>query len=101
MFSPPKMMMSFRVILDNDVAVLVEQPEIAGVKPAACKCFWGGFLVLQIAFHDDVAAEHDLADGLAAARHCAHGVRIKHGDGFLKRIGHALPALELRALFRW
>ena len=27
-----------------------------------------------------------------------HGFGIDHGDGFLQRVGHALPALELRAL---
>ena len=57
-------------------------------------------LVLQIALHHDIAAEHDLADGLAVARHLFHGLGIDHGDGFLERVGHALPPLELRALGR-
>ena len=27
-----------------------------------------------------------------------HGFGIEHGDGFLERVGHALPALQLGAL---
>ena len=30
-----------------------------------------------------------------------HGFGIDHGDGFLQRVGHALPALQLRALVGW
>ena len=60
----------------------------------------GGFLVLEVALHHDIPAEHHFADGLAVARYLAHSLGVEHGDGFLKRIRHALAPLLLRARFR-
>ena len=88
-------------VLDDDVAVLIEHAEVAGVKPAAGKGLLRRLLVLQIALHHDIAAKHDLADGLAIARHLAHGFGIDHGDAFLQRVGHTLPSLQLRTLIGW
>src|SRR6202011_2901940 len=85
-------------VLDDDIAVLVEHAEIAGVKPAAGEGFLGRLLVLEGTLHHDIAAEHYLADGLAVARHLAHGFGIAHRDVFLPRVGHTLAALYLRAL---
>src|SRR5579872_2943309 len=85
-------------ILDDDIAVLVEHPEVSGVKPSAGKGLTRGLFVLEIALHHDVAAEHDLADGLAVARHLTHGGWIEDGHRFLERVGDTLPTLELRAL---
>ncbi len=78
--------------------MLIEDTEIAGVEPAAGKRLAGGLLVLEIPLHDDVAAEHDLADGFAIARHFLHGLRVEHRDRLLQRIRHALPSLQLGAL---
>src|SRR5260370_25027400 len=85
-------------VLDDDITVLIEQPDITGMKPAAGKGLFGGLFVLEITLHHDIAAEHHLADRLAVARHLAHGFGIEYRDGFLQRVGHALPALALRAL---
>ncbi|MGY3467361.1 hypothetical protein ACVW0I_004232 [Bradyrhizobium sp. LM6.11] len=85
-------------ILDDDIAMRVEHAEVAGVKPAAFEGVPGRLLVLEVALHHDVAAEHDLADGLAIARHLPHGLRIDDGDAFLERVGHALPPLQAGAL---
>ena len=50
-------------------------------------------LVLQIALHDDVAAEHDLADRLAVGGCLPHGLRVHHGQALQRGIAHALPRL--------
>ena len=76
MFSPPEMMMSFERSLTSDVAVGMQHGEIAGVEPAAPECLGGRLRILQIALHHRVAAEHQLADGLAIRRHRRHGFRI-------------------------
>ena len=68
------------------------------MKPAADKRFLGGFFVLQVPLHHDVAAEHNLADGLTVTRHFVHRFGIDHSHGFLKRVGHALPAFQLGTL---
>ena len=78
--------------------MLIEHADIAGMKPAAGKGLFGGLFVLEITLHHDIAAEHHLAGGLAVARHLAHGFGVEHRDSFLQRVGHALPALALRAL---
>src|SRR5690348_1142668 len=85
-------------ILDDDIAVFVKHAEIAGVKPAAGKRFLSCFLIFEIALHDDIPPEHHLPDGLAIARHLAHRFRIDHRDGFLQRVGHALPSFQLGTL---
>ena len=58
-----------RAVLDLDVAVGMHHREVAGVEPAAAERLLGGRRVLEVALHRDVAAEHDLAHGLAVARH--------------------------------
>src|ERR1700682_6243049 len=61
-----------RPVLDLDVAVLLHDREIAGMKPAArqrCLCRLG---ILEIAFHGDVASETDLAHGLAVPWYRRH-----------------------------
>ena len=85
-------------VLDLDVAVLVHHAEIAGVKPAALEGGCGGFGILQVALHDVVAAHHDLADGLAVARHRGHGRGIHHLEAFEHRVAHALAGLQARPL---
>ncbi len=70
------------------------------MKPAARKGFRRRLLVLEISLHHHIAAEHDLAHGLAVARHFFHRLRVAHGKSFQHGIGHALPRLHLRALLR-
>ncbi len=61
-------------ILDLDVAVGIDHREVAAVKPAAMKSLLGRLGVAQIAFHHDVAAKHDFAQGLPIVRHFFQGV---------------------------
>ena len=61
-------------VLDLDIAVGVLDREVAGVHPAAAERFGRRLGLLQIAEHHGVAAHHDLADGLAVARHRLRGV---------------------------
>src|SRR5208283_3356656 len=48
-----------RAVAELDVAVRMLDPEIAGVEPAAGEGLVGRRLVLEVALHHDVAAEHD------------------------------------------
>ena len=54
--------------------------------------------VLQVALHHDVAAEHDLAHGLAVGRHRLHRLGVEHRHAFLQRVAHALAAVQPRPL---
>ena len=96
MFSPPEMITSLERS-DLDVAVRVHDREVAGVEPAAGEGLLGGLLVLQVALHHQVAAEHDLAHGLAVGGHRLHGHRVEHGDRLLHVVAHALAAVALGA----
>ena len=78
--------------------VPVAPPAVARVEPAACEGIARGLRILQIAFHRDVAAEHDFADRLAVARHFVHRKRIDDRHAFLRVIPDALPAVQLDAL---
>ena len=55
-------------VLDLDVAVGLHHREVAGVEPAAAERLLGRRAVLEVALHRDIAAEHDLAHGLAVGR---------------------------------
>ena len=84
-------------VLELDVAVGMHDAEIAGMEPAAGEGLVGGLPVLQIALHDDVAAEHHLADRLAVGGRLLHRRGVHHGQAFERRVAHALPRLLRRA----
>ena len=73
--------------------------DVAGVEPSAAKRRRGGLRVAEVALHHVVAAHHDLALGLAVARHVVV-VRVDHAH----RVGHdhrnALAREQRRALGR-
>ncbi len=73
--------------------------QIAGVEPAACKGFISGFWVLQIALHDDISLEHDLADGLAVMGAFLHRVRVEYAGVLFQHIRHALTGFEIGLRF--
>src|ERR1700726_2273366 len=50
-----------RTIFQLDVAVRMDDGQVARVKPTACEGFIGGEFVLEIALHHHIAAEHHLA----------------------------------------
>ncbi|KFB70275.1 MAG: hypothetical protein AW09_004651 [Candidatus Accumulibacter phosphatis] len=63
--------------------------------PAAGKRLRGRFRILEIALHDEIAAEHDLAHRLLVPGHRLHARRIEHRDRFLRVVAHSLPAIQL------
>src|SRR4051812_2582784 len=83
-----------RAVLDLDITVRVGNGEIAGMEPAAGEGLLGRDRILQIAFHDDVAAHEDFSGRLAVARNRFKRLRIGHHQPFQYRIAHALARLE-------
>ena len=64
------------------------------MEPAAREGLVRGRGVLQVALHDDVAAEHDLPHGLAVGRGLHHRLGVHDGHALLQRVAHALPAVQ-------
>ena len=87
-----------RAILDAHVPIRLDHGEIPGVEPAAGESLFRGRGVLQIAVHRDVAAEHDLADGLPIRRHRLHRGRVEDRHRVLHRAGDALARVQPGAL---
>src|ERR1019366_4615165 len=83
-----------------DVAIGVDDGEVAGVEPAALKGVRSGFGIVVIAEHDVVAAHEDFAHALAIGGDIVHVVvgdpEVHAGD----QVGHALAGFELGALGR-
>ena len=70
------------------------------MKPAAGKRLVAGGLVLEIALHHHIAAEHDFAERGPVARHWLHAVRIEHVERLERQIAHALARFLCRLLRR-
>ena len=77
-------------VLELDIAVRVHDAEIAGMEPAAGEGFLRRLLVLEIALHDDIAAEHDLAERPAVGGRLLHRGGVHHRQIFERVIAHAL-----------
>ena len=60
------------------------------MEPAAGKGFVGRGLVVEIALHHNIAAEHDFAQRLAVGGHLDHGVGIHDGQAFEGNGAHTL-----------
>ena len=73
-----------------DVAVRVDNAQVAGMEPAAGEGLAGGVGVLQVPLGDDIAPEHDLAHGLGVRRHGCHGAGVHDAQPLEDRVGHAL-----------
>ena len=67
--------------------------EIAGVKPAAGERLLGRRPVLEITFHDHVAAHHHFAQRFAIARDGCHRLRVEHIQRLERAVAHALARL--------
>src|ERR1700752_4449377 len=67
-----------RAVTQLNVAVGILDPEIAGMEPPAGEGFVGRRLVLQIAFHYDVAPEHHFAHRISIGRHSRHRLGVEH-----------------------
>src|ERR1017187_1677284 len=74
--------------------------QITCVKPATSETFLCGFRVFQVAFHHDVATEHNLSHGFSVPRHWIHSVRIKDGNGFLQMVTHSLSSIQNSTLMQ-
>ena len=68
------------------------------MEPAAFERCRRRLRVLEIALHDDVAAEHDLAHRLPVGGHLGHRRGVDHRHRFLERVANALAAVEPRLL---
>ena len=68
--------------------------QIACVEPTACKRFIGGFRIFQIAFHHDVAAEHQFAYGDAIVWHGFHADGVAHAQAVLQIRAHTLAGIQ-------
>ncbi|MNY34858.1 hypothetical protein D3C86_1692290 [compost metagenome] len=77
-------------VLDFDVTVGMPDGQVTGVEPAALERFGSGGRVLQVALHDSVAAQEDLADSLAVARGWLQRCAIADHHAFQGRVAHAL-----------
>ena len=92
---------------DRDVPVGMPHGEVARVEVAATESLAGRLGVLDVFFHDDIPAEHDLAQRLAVLRHVDQ--RRVRAVPLLRRVdnprlfgrgeGDALPRDMLGALF--
>ncbi len=78
-------------ILDLHVAVRFPDRQVPGVEPPAGERLLGGLGVLEVPHHRDVAAEDDLADGLAVRRHLV-ARRAGRSRSSRPRAGSARPA---------
>jgi hypothetical protein len=87
-----------RAVLDLDVAVGLHHGEVAGAEPAAGERISRRLGILEIALHRDVAAEHDLAHGLAVGGNRGHGLGIHHRQALFHEVAHALAAVQAGAL---
>src|SRR5690606_21826516 len=85
-------------ILDLHVAIRIRYRQVAAVEPAARESLVGRLRVLQIAFHDDVAAEHDFAHGLAISGYALHGRWFHDARILLQVVRDPLARIQTRSL---
>src|SRR6185312_13131923 len=64
---------------DVDVSLLIPDSHVAGVQPAARHHSGGGFRLLIITVHHQVAANHNFADRLHVARNIVH-LAVHHAN---------------------
>ena len=100
MFSPPGDDDVLGAVLDLDIAVGVAHPQIAGVEPAALEGRVGRRGILQITHHDGVAAQEDLAHGLAVPGGLRQRRRVGDHDALQGQIGHSLARRQPRPLLQ-
>lgn len=73
-------------------------PQVARVEPCHGKHRLRGALIFRIAFHADIAADHNFANSFAVCGNGLHSVEVKHLHPTLQVIAYALVRLELRLL---
>src|SRR5438876_10616433 len=67
------------------------------MEPASREGFVGCLRVLQIALPGDVAADHDLAHGLAVPGDFRHGLGVHDGHALFAGVAHTLSTITLGA----
>src|SRR5690625_801240 len=85
-------------ILELNVAIRVNDTQVAAVKPSAGKGFIGSPRVLIVSLHHRIAAQEDLADGFAIMRDRLHRLGIGDYETFHDRISHSLTRFQLGLL---
>ena len=85
-------------VADFHVAIGVPHGQIAGMEPAAIESLGRGAGVLQVALHHQIAAHHDLAEGLAVLGHRLQGVRVGHHQAVEQQLAHTLTGLQAGTL---
>ena len=83
-------------VLDLQIAVRVDHRNVAGVVPAALEGLARGVVVPVVTLHDGVAANDDLAHGLAVVRHQLASFEAEHVDILGHRKTDALACFDLR-----
>src|SRR5438105_3220567 len=66
------------------------------MKPTAPESRLGGIRIFEVAFHDDVAAHHNLPERIAVSRHVAHLIVHHAQAGAAQRMSDTLLRLDLR-----
>ncbi len=79
----------------------MKHSQIAAMKPAVGKGFFGCRRVFVVALHHRIPADKHLANGLTVSRNRFHGFRIGDHESFHHWIGNSLPRLQLCLLFQW
>ncbi len=83
-----------KAVLDFQVAVFVPYRQVAGVEPAATERFFGGFGVLEVAFHHGVATQEDLTNGFTVLGDRFHGTGVTHHGARQRMVANALTSLD-------
>ena len=91
----------FRPVLELNVAVRVDHPEVSRVEPPARESLLRGLRIAEISLHHDIPTEHDLSHRFTVAGHRLHGFRIKHVELFEREIPDTLPRFEACLFGRW
>mmetsp|Transcript_103199 Transcript_103199/g.297187 ORF Transcript_103199/g.297187 Transcript_103199/m.297187 type:complete len:422 (+) Transcript_103199:420-1685(+) len=85
-------------VLQLDVAVGVDDAQIAGVEHAVAELLLGRRGVLVVALHDGVPPHDHLADGLPVMRHGLPGGLVVHVQVLQLQAPHPLAGQQRRAL---
>jgi hypothetical protein len=97
MFSPPETILP--AVVQFDVAVRVQHPEVPGVEPAVAERGARCLLVAVVAERHVVAAHHDLAQRLPVPRHVGH--RVVDAQQLRHHRRHAPARLDGGAASDW
>src|SRR5207245_2046119 len=85
-------------ILQLNIAIRMPYSEVARVEPPSLEGLLGGVRLLEVPWHDVVAAHYDFAHRLPIVGYIVHGVIHYAHPHPGNDIGHALACLDCGAL---